>query len=519
MAKKVKFDITAKDKTKAAFSKVNKGLGAMKLAGIAAGAALIATFVKLSSQILKTGDQIQKLSIRLGISTEALSELRHVAALSGVKIEGLNTGLQRMIRRVSEAARGTGEARGALKELNVNAAALIKMKPDQMFEAIADAIFKIKDPADKVRIAFKLFDTEGVGFLQMMEQGAAGIRELRKETKTVFTREDADRIAAVNDSVTNFKDSVMAASKTILFTLIPAIESLGKVTSKVSGFFKGLQEGLKAFAGPQTVLAKFEADLESVDKKIARINKRITDSKGMKFWKQQHKDKAVQDLMALHLQRTKIINQSDLERQAILKKNIAEKEATKTIKDTTAAYVDADEEKKRALALERQLKRVLEELITPQEIYSRQIKGLNELWRLGMIPLEKYTQGIKKYTKEMHEATKAPGGDVNFTTEVTKNFEEIDKAAKAAADSIKSNMADAILSMKDGFEGLENVVISVLENIIRTMIQVNIVNPLAAGIESKFGPKSSNNQKEIIGQVIDGYNRNVGGLRNVLGNP
>ncbi len=350
---KVSFDITAKNKTKAAFSKVNKGLGAMKLAGVAAGAALIAVFVKLSAQILKTGDQIHKLSIRLGISTEALSELRHVAELSGVKIEGLNTGLQRMIRRVSEAAHGTGEAKNAIKELGLEAAALAQMKPDKMFETIADAIFTMKDPADKVRIAFKLFDTEGVGFLQMMEKGAAGIRELRKETKTVFTREDANRIAAVNDTMTRFKDSITAAAKEILLTLIPAIESLGTVTNKVAGFFKWWQEGLKAIAGPQNNLATLEADLDKLDKKIARIRERM--QSGMKFWKDENVNKAQRDLNELLIQREtigKLLEQSiERERQAILKKNAAEDEAAKKAKALAAGgdpSTDLDAAKKLA---------------------------------------------------------------------------------------------------------------------------------------------------------------------------
>ena len=337
---KVKFDVTAKDKTKGAFSKVHKSLGAMKMAGIAAVAALVAVFVKLSTQILKTGDLIHKLSIRLGISTEALSELRHAAELSGVKVEALTTGLQRMTRRVSEAAQGTGEAKNAIKELGLDIHALARMKPDEQFEAIADAIYSMKDPADKVRVAFKLFDTEGVAFLQMMDKGAAGIRELRRETKTVFTQQDANRIAAFNDAMTRFKDSATAAAKTILLELIPAIQALGPVTTKITGYFKGFFGVLKQIAGPQTDLTKLESNLGKVDKKIADIRKRMTDSEGMKFWKEKNVKKLAEDLYKLRLQRNLLVQTIERERQAILKKNAAEKDAEKIPTDKGDLKVD-----------------------------------------------------------------------------------------------------------------------------------------------------------------------------------
>ena len=84
-------------------SRITRGFGGI---GMAIGTAFGARAIK---KIIDTGDQIGKLSLRLGASSEALSELKYAAEITGVGFNSLTTGLQRMTRRVSEAATGTGE--------------------------------------------------------------------------------------------------------------------------------------------------------------------------------------------------------------------------------------------------------------------------------------------------------------------------------------------------------------------------------------------------------------------------
>lgn len=184
-------------------SKMRKGLGAFR-AGIigAIGVGGLGALVKGS---IDAADNIQKLSIRLGASTEALSEMRHVATLSGVDFKTLTTGMQRMTRRLAEVAQfGKGPAKEALETLGLSAAELAKMKPEEQYERIAEALNGVEDQSLKVALAMKIFDTEGVSLLQTMTGGAAGIREMREEAKRLglsMSREMADGAADANDAV------------------------------------------------------------------------------------------------------------------------------------------------------------------------------------------------------------------------------------------------------------------------------------------------------------------------------
>lgn len=199
--------VKARNDTDVAFRKVSANLKKLAALGAIAGTAMAA----VTKKTLDSADALQKIGIRLGISTEALSRYKHVAELSGVTFETLTMGWQRMTRRVSEAANGFGEAKGALAELNLDATELNKLQPDKQFEVLADALHGVINPADKVRLAMKLFDSEGVSLLQTMSKGSVGLREMTAEADRLgltISQEMADGAAKANDAFTRLSGAL-----------------------------------------------------------------------------------------------------------------------------------------------------------------------------------------------------------------------------------------------------------------------------------------------------------------------
>lgn len=226
--------IVAEDKTQKAFKSVDKNLnktsaalkGLAKRFVLAAGAAGVGGFIKST---VDSADKLDKLSKRLGMSVKALSEYKHVADLSGVSFETMTMGLQRMTRRVAEAAIGTGEAQGALKELNLDAEVLNQMPLDEKFETIAKAIGGMKSESDKVRVAMKLFDSEGVSLIQTMDKTGDKIAKARKEARKLGLAIDADdaaNAAAYKDEFVRLKGVFQGLANKTLPTLVPLITSL-----------------------------------------------------------------------------------------------------------------------------------------------------------------------------------------------------------------------------------------------------------------------------------------------------
>ena len=213
--------------------KAKKSINIMKTAFAAAA---IAMGVRFARAALDAGDEIQKLSIRLGASTEALSQFKHVADLSGISFRTFVMGLQRSTRRISEAAAGTGEAKKALEELGLSAKALNQLRPEQQFEILAEALSQVENQADKVRLAMKFFDSEGVALLQTMENGADGIRAMREEADKLgltLSRDQVDAMADANDAMTRLSASGVRLRNVFAVSLGPAIASVANWLSDV----------------------------------------------------------------------------------------------------------------------------------------------------------------------------------------------------------------------------------------------------------------------------------------------
>jgi hypothetical protein len=68
---------------------------------------------------LSTADAISETASKIGVGVEALQELRFAASLAGVEQQTLDMALQRFVRRVAEAANGTGEAEDALAQMGI----------------------------------------------------------------------------------------------------------------------------------------------------------------------------------------------------------------------------------------------------------------------------------------------------------------------------------------------------------------------------------------------------------------
>jgi hypothetical protein len=182
------FTITAKDLTRGTFRKLNQSLGLVRKAlfnfkvGLTAvaGAAGIGLLVKSSLQSI---DTLGKTAQKLGVTSQALQKLRYASNLAGVETRTVDMAVQRFTRRLSEAANNTGEAKDALKELGLNAKELAKQPLDKQMLKLADAFDQVQSSGDKVRLAFKLFDSEGVAFVNTLEGGSAALRQMFQDAE------------------------------------------------------------------------------------------------------------------------------------------------------------------------------------------------------------------------------------------------------------------------------------------------------------------------------------------------
>ena len=198
---------------------------AVAASAAAAAVGVAAAYAKSAVEI----DRIAKNSAKLGIGTEQLIGLQLAAELTGVSTEKLNLSLQRSTRRISEAANGYGEARGALRELGLDAERLGELSPDAQFVELARAMEDVEGEANRVRLAMKLFDSEGVDLVNTLalgEKGLAGVQAEAAKLGLTFSAIDAKAIEDANDAFTLVQSAGAGLSRQLSIDLAPAFEAV-----------------------------------------------------------------------------------------------------------------------------------------------------------------------------------------------------------------------------------------------------------------------------------------------------
>ena len=227
----IKIVFTALDKTATGIRKVTQSITrvGMKLAKVtagfaAAGAAASAAIVRAQLPVI---DALGKTSDRLGLTTQAMGGLQHAADLAGVSQATLAMALQRFNRRVSEAADGSGEAVAALHELGLDAEILEQIPLDQAMMRVADAFGSVKSSGDKTRLAMKLFDSEGVRLLDMLQGQAKGLQDAAREADKLgltLSRVEVAQVEIANEALTKLGSAATAVKNKFTVALAPAIE-------------------------------------------------------------------------------------------------------------------------------------------------------------------------------------------------------------------------------------------------------------------------------------------------------
>ena len=198
------------------------------LLALAAGASGIG----LAGRFAAAGDSIAKTADKLGLGVVELQRYRYAAERAGVEQNTFDMAMQRFTRRVAEAAAGTGEAEAALRYLGIQ---LTDTNGDirpagAMLEEVADALARVEDPALRVRIAFKLFDSEGVSLVNMLSEGSAEMRRLGDEAERlgVLTDEQARSAEAYTDEVGKFRRALSFLGHVIGESLLPELTQLAR---------------------------------------------------------------------------------------------------------------------------------------------------------------------------------------------------------------------------------------------------------------------------------------------------
>ncbi len=139
--------------------------GRLAAIGGAVGGALLGA----ARHFTLTGDELEKLNRRTGISVESLSKMKMAAQLSGTSLGDLERALRRQQRFLGYLERGMASAVDVMDRLGLSTEELMALDAEGRFEAIAVALSRVEDMGLRSAYAQEIFGRSATQMLPLME--------------------------------------------------------------------------------------------------------------------------------------------------------------------------------------------------------------------------------------------------------------------------------------------------------------------------------------------------------------
>ena len=210
-----------------------KALKAVRTAatGLAIGGAAAITGFAVNSvkDFIQTGEELDKMSKRTGISVEALSELKFAAEQSGSSLETIEKGSKKLASSIFDAQNGVKASADAFEALGLNIMELQALSPEEQFTATADALGAVADATTKSALAADIFGKAGTELIPLFSEGAEGMAALRQQAidlGNTFSGDAAAQAAKFNDTVNELKQTIGGFGKDIAEKIVPILTNL-----------------------------------------------------------------------------------------------------------------------------------------------------------------------------------------------------------------------------------------------------------------------------------------------------
>lgn len=256
-----------------ALATVSMRAGAMAAAfgpaalAIGASGAALTGFVTQARETARGIATIGDEAKRAGINVKAFQELKFVADQNRVSIDALTDGIKEMNLRADEfIVTGKGSGAEAFQRLGLTATDLAKKLKDPS-ALLTEIIGKVEgmDRAAQIRIFDEIFGgTGGEQFVQLIDQGAAGIRRTIDEANRLGIVMDEQMIAKAADVDRQFGAIAATVGTKLKGAIVEAAAALA-----------GFMEGMRDFEDRQT--SSLNTELEELSKRRLENEKRIAE--------------------------------------------------------------------------------------------------------------------------------------------------------------------------------------------------------------------------------------------------
>uniref|UniRef100_A0A6M3J6R1 Putative tail tape measure protein n=3 Tax=viral metagenome TaxID=1070528 RepID=A0A6M3J6R1_9ZZZZ len=228
----------------AADKKINRTEGSLKrlIAGMG-GAATLYAFGRFIKSSIAMGDDLDKTSQQLSLTTVELQAFRHAANLSGVDAAGFGNAMGQLQLKAAQAARDGGRQAQVFRDLGIeitNSSGEL-LGGGELLRNVADAMQRTTNPTVRTAAAMELMGRSGRRMLPMLTGGREGMAAMEGELARLGGGASREFIAAsvmMTDDLARMNVASMSLRSSLVTAIIPtlsrAVQWFTRVAAAVS---------------------------------------------------------------------------------------------------------------------------------------------------------------------------------------------------------------------------------------------------------------------------------------------
>lgn len=272
----------AGEKAKAFGGKISSAFKTATLvagAFVAAGAAVTGVLVSGAKQTADYGDNVDKMSQKLGLSVEGFQKWDYVLKIAGTDINSMSTGLKTLTNKIDDAKNGSSGAQEMFSKLGISMDELNEMSREEVFEATIKGFQGMADSTERAALANDLFGKSGQNLTPLFNQTAEDTEkqlELAEKYGMVMPEAAVKASAAFEDSLTTMQMTFTGLKNRMMGEFLPAMT---QVTDGMAKLFAGDDSGADDVAkGIEGIVKKVGEVLPKVLKIAGDISLKLAQS-------------------------------------------------------------------------------------------------------------------------------------------------------------------------------------------------------------------------------------------------
>ena len=248
---------------------IKKGFAVAATSLAAVGATAIASGKKMfdmSKQVAETGDNIDKMSQKIGISKKAYQEWDYVFDRSGANVDNLQTGMKKLSTVIVDAAKGSDKAQEKLSAIGLSIDDLNGKSQDEQLSIVIERLQQMGSGAERTAAASALLGksaTDMNAVLNMSVEETAALKKEAEDYGMVMSDDAVSASANFKDSLTKLSGTMGGLKNRIVGALLPGI------TQVMDGFSD-------LIAGGDDADKKLEEGFSSIVENITSAASKIT---------------------------------------------------------------------------------------------------------------------------------------------------------------------------------------------------------------------------------------------------